>query len=87
MVCMKLTKKELEKRIVELEAENRLVKDLLQNRGGSGPNIETCQHEYPSPWFGIVPPSCTKCGKSSSGLSTRWFTGTIIDGVGSVKIG
>jgi hypothetical protein len=22
-----------------------------------------CQHEYPSPWFGTVPPACKKCGE------------------------
>lgn len=27
------------------------------------PFIVTCQHEYPSPWFGITPPSCKKCGQ------------------------
>lgn len=21
-----------------------------------------CQHEYPNPWFGTVPPPCKKCG-------------------------
>lgn len=22
-----------------------------------------CQHEYPSPWHGIIPPACKKCGQ------------------------
>jgi hypothetical protein len=22
-----------------------------------------CQHEYPFPWFGTVPPACKKCGQ------------------------
>jgi hypothetical protein len=29
------------------------------------PNVWTCQHEYPSPWFGTVPPACTKCGQAA----------------------
>lgn len=26
-------------------------------------SVGDCQHTYPDSWFGIVPPSCTKCGK------------------------
>jgi hypothetical protein len=22
-----------------------------------------CQHEYPSPWLGTMPPNCLKCGQ------------------------
>lgn len=29
------------------------------------PTIE-CQHEYESPWMGIIPPSCKKCGKAAN---------------------
>lgn len=25
-----------------------------------------CQHEYPNPWYGIIPPPCKKCGKLGS---------------------
>lgn len=28
------------------------------------------EHNFPSPWLGIVPPSCTKCGWSSGEFST-----------------
>ena len=31
----------------------------------SWPNISVCDHEYPNPWFGVVPPSCKKCGQQS----------------------
>ena len=24
---------------------------------------DSCQHEYPNPWFGITAPSCKKCGQ------------------------
>jgi hypothetical protein len=27
------------------------------------PPLIPCQHEYPFPWFGTVPPSCKKCGQ------------------------
>ena len=26
---------------------------------------QECQHEYPNPWHGIIPPTCRKCGKSA----------------------
>lgn len=29
-------------------------------------NFSVCEHVYPSPWFGTVPPSCMKCGQQSS---------------------
>lgn len=25
-------------------------------------NHSVCQHDYPTPWMGIVPPNCRKCG-------------------------
>jgi len=25
-----------------------------------------CQHEYPFPWFGTVPPPCNKCGQTQT---------------------
>jgi hypothetical protein len=29
------------------------------------PNTNMCQHEYPNPWMGVVPPNCTKCGQKA----------------------
>ncbi len=31
--------------------------------------VGSCQHEYPSPWFGIIPPSCKKCGQQGLGYT------------------
>lgn len=28
--------------------------------------VDVCQHEYPQPWFGTVPPNCKKCGQNMS---------------------
>lgn len=28
-----------------------------------------CQHEYPFPWFGTVPPPCKKCGQVGQGYT------------------
>lgn len=36
-----------------------------------------CNHEYPSVWFGTVPPSCLKCGKSE-------YTYTSCDNSGAI---
>ena len=35
-------------------------------------------HDYPAPWFGTVPPGCTKCGKQGSHLWTVTSTDTTI---------
>lgn len=39
----------------------------LQQPTISQPYILTniCEHEYPNPWFGTIPPSCKKCGQIS----------------------
>ena len=35
----------------------------------------TCDHEYPNPWFGVVPPSCKKCGQP--GMPTTYGAVTV----------
>ena len=40
-------------------------------------------HEYPSPWMAIVPPSCKKCGKSAPDMnSTCWHPS--VKGIGGL---
>lgn len=39
------------------------------------PGSAECQHEYPNPWYGIVPPNCMKCGKQAP-FSYPTFTTT-----------
>jgi len=29
------------------------------------PTVDLCVHEYPSPWLGVVPPTCQKCGQQA----------------------
>lgn len=41
----------------------------------------SCQHEYPNPWFGVTPPSCKKCD-----LMSEMLTVTCTDGSGVLKI-
>jgi len=31
--------------------------------------VQQCQHEYPSPWLGTVPPPCKKCGQVGLGYT------------------
>lgn len=48
-------KKDLEQIKQENNSTQRIFNDLI--------NINTvCNHEYPSPWWGIFPPPCRKCG-------------------------
>ena len=44
------------------------------------PIIITCQHEYPNPWLGTVPPSCLKCGQQAQSAGPIFVTGTNIGG-------
>ncbi len=78
---MKATVKYTDGKIVELDGtQEELVIVLRQFVGYSWP-IDTlplwtysiCQHEYPQPWNGIVPPNCTKCGMAAA---TSYFTCT-----------
>ena len=38
--------------------------------------IKWCDHEYPNPWFGTVPPSCKKCGQTAIQLFPTYTTST-----------
>lgn len=73
-----MKKKDLEKRILELEKlvkqKDMLIEQLqfqlqLNNQSPVVPffNDDLCwdgkPHDYPSPWFATTPPHCKKCGK------------------------
>ncbi len=56
------------------ELERIVLNKTLQESVKPMPNIVTipsvwmpqqsmCDHEYPSPWFGTLPPACNKCGQ------------------------
>lgn len=55
--------KTLEEKIISLETPTVIIP--------AGQKLETypyqlpltCDHEYPNPWMGIIPPHCKKCGK------------------------
>jgi len=32
--------------------------------------VDICQHDFPSPWHGTIPPSCMKCGQQAYGSWT-----------------
>lgn len=66
-----MTKKELEKKVVELEAQIVVLKELLTQKLPQQINIPSvwttpeCQHEWPNGWGGTTPPCCMKCGKQN----------------------
>jgi hypothetical protein len=92
-----MKKSELLKMIVDLQERVRKLEEKqvsVQPQSNPGqtifqPFIQTIDygcvsggiHEYPSPWNGIFPPNCTKCGKSSQNWNviTCTATGTNID--------
>ena len=81
-----MTKAELKKLIDTLqgviEEQRKIIEDLKTN-SVSNVNVvpfiktEICQHEYPMPWYGTVPPNCKKCGQQAP-----QFTITCSNGVG-----
>lgn len=57
---------ELLKQVIETQKE--LIQELRKNQPIiSIPSVWTvpCQHEYPTPWYGTVPPHCKKCGQQA----------------------
>lgn len=34
-----------------------------------------CDHSYPNPWFGTIPPACLKCGRQGSMSKITWTLG------------
>jgi hypothetical protein len=52
-----------------VETQELLIQEMRKNTPYvSIPSVWTvdpCQHEYPNPWMGTVPPSCRKCGKQA----------------------
>lgn len=65
-----------------LDIKNRRISELENNNSIIGttpyiyPTVDLCQHHYPNPWYGTVPPNCLRCGKQSS----NWITGTVHTG-------
>lgn len=55
---------ELEKRVSELEGKSNT--STWSFRGWS--SEDACKHEFPNPWMGIIPPSCSKCGQQAQYL-------------------
>lgn len=61
---------ELQKQVIELQ------KQLANNSSSSNwinltplHNVTVCTHEYPSPWYGVIPPACKKCGQLAQTLT------------------
>lgn len=47
---------------------------------------DTCQHEYPNPWFGVTPPCCKKCGQiAQQMLTVTCDTKPLFDGVATIS--
>jgi hypothetical protein len=44
-----------------------------------------CQHEYPNPWFGVIPPSCKKCGQLSQMLTVTCDTKLSTDSIATLS--
>ncbi len=42
--------------------------------------VAVCAHEYPTPWMGIVPPACLKCGEVASPYG--FSCSTVVDAPG-----
>jgi hypothetical protein len=51
------------------------------------PPLIPCQHEYPFPWFGTVPPACRKCGQSQSPYYTITCTSADLNKVETGLLG
>lgn len=59
---------ELEQRALETPRKDVFIPFTISN--------SPCEHTYPTPWNGTVPPSCTKCGQTAA-ASPFWATSTI----------
>jgi hypothetical protein len=81
------TKKDLEKRIEELESlveqQKNLIDILLTQRNNNTtliPNntedlcIDGKGHDYPSPWHSVTAPNCRKCGKIGEMMFPTFMT-------------
>lgn len=89
------TKKELEKRILELEKQVKnydfmieLIQRQLDNQQPLYPNYPTitigqdvCEHDYPNPWHSVEPPHCKKCGEQAPKFEITFgnTTGDVMD--------
>lgn len=66
--------KDVEKRLDELE------KTKIPNISIPSVFSSPCQHEYPNPWYGTVPPNCIKCGQMKYPLTVTYTTSTKEEG-------
>jgi hypothetical protein len=77
------SKKELEEKVKLLEARIRDLETIIQLKdiqfSGTG-----CFHDYPTPWFGTVPPACKKCGQQAPSYGP-WYTISSSSGVITIK--
>ncbi len=79
-----MTKKDLMEMVIRLQDRISKLEDrirMLENNGQtvSIPSIwttdgtDTCigggPHDYPTPWFGTIPPNCRKCGKQGQSFT------------------
>lgn len=59
---------ELLKKMIDVQAQ--LIQEMRKTTPLPSVSIPSvwignpCQHEYPFPWFGTVPPACKKCGQT-----------------------
>jgi len=87
-----MTKKDLEKRIKELEQlveyQNKLI-EVYQSFAPYGLTLPEkpegdCPmggwHEYPTVWHGTVPPPCKKCGQPAPSFNPTWTAGADFSG-------
>lgn len=61
---------ELQKQVIELQKQ-LAEKNITPMPFSYSPLINTtvCNHEYPSPWYGVIPPACKKCGQYAQTLT------------------
>jgi hypothetical protein len=82
-----MTKDELLDKIIRLEKvieqKDQMILDLqrlLMNNQNNQLNPfwdnDQCDHEYPSPWHGVIPPHCKKCGKQAPKMEITFGDGT-----------
>lgn len=65
-----------------IDAQSQLIQEMRKNNPLPVVSIPSvwqvpCQHEYPFPWFGTVPPACKKCGQVGQGYTITSTSGYI----------
>ncbi len=80
MTELDILKKQIEALEKLVDVKDRIISDLEKRRANPMPlfpqvfgsprvhqpaYLPECSHEYPTPWFGITPPPCNKCGQEA----------------------